>query len=317
VIAGLRRRASGRLVVDGDLVLDSAAGVCWPPERRRIGYVPQDSCLFPHLDVRANVRFALGKAVENAERRFDEVVAMLEIGTLLDRFPATLSGGERQRVALARALASDPRLLLLDEPLAALDRALRERILPYLLRIRDTERIPIVHVTHHVGEALVLAREVMVLGDGRLVAHGPATSILKEGRVTELDPEAVLDNVMKGTITRKDAEGGIATLELEANGLRLAVPAAADLDAGSQATYALPTEELMIALDRIDRISARNLFAAAITGIEPLAGDTLVRLEAGNIEWRARLTPAATRELGLTVGMRVWVAIKTHAFRRL
>jgi molybdate transport system ATP-binding protein len=318
VIAGLRPRASGRLAIDGDPLLDSAAGVRLPPERRRIGFVPQDSALFPHLDVRANVRFGLRSSNRDAERRFDEAVAILEIGSLLGRFPATLSGGERQRVALARALASAPRLLLLDEPLAALDLELRERILPYLLEIRDAARIPMVYVTHHVGEALVLAREAMVLAGGQLVDHGPAGTVLAGGgRVAALDPEVDFDNVVRGTIVSVDEAGGIAGLELSAAGFRLVVPVAPDLMPGGRATYAVPAEDLLISIGLIEGISARNVFKASITGIEAIGRDSLVHLAAGGLEWRARLTPAATRELGLARGQMVWLAIKTHAFRRL
>jgi molybdate transport system ATP-binding protein len=315
VIAGLRRRATGRVVVDGEPLLDTAAGVRVPPERRRIGYVPQDSGLFPHLDARANVRFGLRRE-RGAEARFTEAVEMLEIGHLLDRYPATLSGGERQRVAIARALASAPRLLLLDEPLAAVDLALRGRILPYLLQIRDEARVPMVHVTHHVGEAQVLAREVLVLEGGRVAAHGPAAAVVA-ARTLASDPEADLDNVLDGRIAARDEAGGVASLVLAGGGVVLAVPAAGDLPVGSRATYAVPAEDVLVSIAPLAALSARNVFEAAITGIEPVGRDVLVRLRADGVEWWARLTPAATRDLGLAPGQRVWIAVKTHAFRRL
>jgi molybdate transport system ATP-binding protein len=157
-IAGLRPRARGRIVIDGDDV----SGL--PPERRRIGYVPQDIALFPHLDVRRNLIFG-GSA------RFDDIVGILELAPFLDRTPASLSGGERQRVALGRALMTAPRLLLLDEPLAAVDQPLRERVLEFLRRVRDLG-VPIVYVTHLPFEAMALAAWSVTLEKGRVVAQG-------------------------------------------------------------------------------------------------------------------------------------------------
>ena len=157
-IAGLRPRASGRVVIDGTNVMDL------PPERRRIGYVPQDIALFPHLNVRRNLTFG-------GADRFDDIVAILELAPLLARPPASLSGGERQRVALGRALMTAPRLLLLDEPLAAIDQPLRERVLVYLSRVRDLG-VPMIYVTHQPSEAMALATWSIVLEEGRIVSQG-------------------------------------------------------------------------------------------------------------------------------------------------
>jgi len=185
-IAGLRK-AAGRIAIAGETVLDSERSVNLPPERRRVGYVPQDSLLFPHLTAAENVRFALQDGGRGAGI-FDEAVSILEIGTLLDRYPATLSGGERQRVSLARALATRPRLLLLDEPLAAVDVELKGRILPYLLRVRDEMRIPMLYVTHNAGEAVLLAREALLLREGRVEAAGPTAELLSTRTLAAIDP---------------------------------------------------------------------------------------------------------------------------------
>jgi len=177
-IAGLRVRAAGRIIVEDRTLLDTAARIRLRPEDRRVGYVPQDSLLFPHLDVRSNIRFGLRRA-ETPERLFADVIAMLEIDHLLARYPATLSGGERQRVALARALASAPRLLLLDEPLAALDVELKERILPYLIRIRDRTRLRTIYVTHNRNEAIAFADEALLMRAGRIEACGPPQRVVE------------------------------------------------------------------------------------------------------------------------------------------
>src|SRR5260370_24117393 len=137
-LAGLRRGARGRVVLGGETLLATTAGAARPPEKRRVGYVPQDAGLFPHLSAIAHARFG----ARGAEARVDSAISTLELRGVLDRYPAALSGGEKQRVALARALASDPHLLLLDEPLPALDVGLKERILPYLVRIRDESKVP-------------------------------------------------------------------------------------------------------------------------------------------------------------------------------
>jgi molybdate transport system ATP-binding protein len=166
-IAGLRPPVRGEIEVGGVTLFSSSAGVDVPPRHRRIGYVPQDVLLFPHMSVRRNLLFG---ATEQASASDVQTVAdMLEIGGLLGRRTDGLSGGERQRVALGRALMTHPALLLMDEPLAAVDRARRERILPYLLRIRRELHVPLIYVTHDVGELEQIADRMLVIDDGRVV----------------------------------------------------------------------------------------------------------------------------------------------------
>lgn len=170
-VAGLLRPAEGRVVVDGRVLLDTRARAFVPPHRRRIGYVFQDGRLFPHLSVRRNLLY--GRLFAPETERFgslDEVVALLGIGHLLRRRPATLSGGEKQRVAIGRALVAAPRLLLLDEPLAALDEARKAETLPYLERLRDELTLPMIYVSHSRPEVERLASEVVRLENGRVVS---------------------------------------------------------------------------------------------------------------------------------------------------
>lgn len=166
-IAGLRETQHARIIVDGKALHPL------PPEQRRIGYVPQDAALFPHLSVRANIRFGV-----RDERAFEEAVKLLELDSLLTRRPGELSGGERQRVALARALATAPSLLLLDEPLASLDSALKGRVLPYLRAIRERASVPLLYVSHDAHEALVMAEECVVIERGVVVRRGPTSEVL-------------------------------------------------------------------------------------------------------------------------------------------
>jgi molybdate transport system ATP-binding protein len=309
-IAGLRRPASGRILLDEAVLLDTAAGVFVRPESRRMGWVPQDALLFPHLDVAGNVRFGLRRGGD-AERVFREAVEILEIGPLLERYPATLSGGERQRVALARALATRPRLLLLDEPLAALDVELKARILPYLLRIRDERRIPIVYVTHNAGEAEALAGEAMLLRAGCVEAYGPTREVLGTRALASIDPGATFDNIVDGRL-EPGPDPGVATLRLPGGGLL--VPAGGP---GVRGVFALAPEEIIISMDPLARVSARNVLAGTVLSCDAAGPDAMVQVEAVGIPWRAHITATALRDLGLAAGAAVWLAIKTQSFRRL
>jgi molybdate transport system ATP-binding protein len=189
-IAGLKRKARGRIALDGEVWLDSERGIYVPPERRAVGYVPQDGLLFPHRNVRGNLLAGSARARHNGwnvAETLDTVCDLLEIGHLLDREVATLSGGEHQRVALGRAICSGPRLLLLDEPLASLDQPLQQRVLPFLQRVRDELALPMLLVTHNAAEVQALCEEMLVLRDGVLVAHGAVEEVLN-GWLEEVNP---------------------------------------------------------------------------------------------------------------------------------
>jgi molybdate transport system ATP-binding protein len=179
LVAGLRRPESAFIELSGEVLTDTANGVFVPTRRRGIGYVPQDLALFPHLSVRQNLLY--GHKPGAPERfAFDHIVDLLEIRGLIERGIGQLSGGEKQRVALARALLASPRLLLLDEPLANLDRQLKAKIIPYLARVRDEFRIPVLYVTHDRFETVSLADEIIILIRGRIVQSGPAQDVFRK-----------------------------------------------------------------------------------------------------------------------------------------
>ncbi len=313
-IAGLRRRARGRVAVGGELLLDSSRGFSLAPERRRVGYVPQDAALFPHLSVHDNVRFGARADAAAVEAAIDT----LELRPLLGRDPRSLSGGEKQRVALARALATRPRLLLLDEPLAALDVQLRERVLPWLMRVRDEWSLPCLYVTHSVGEALAAARHALLLRDGRVEARGEPRSLLGSAALVGEAQEAGIENLWPGRVEAHDAVGGVTRVRT-ADGLEVAVALVADRPAGSSVTLALRAEDVLVADAPVAGLSARNVYVARIDSLEATGVDVTLRctLEVGAGELLARVTPAAVRALGLEAGRAVWLAVKSHSIRLL
>jgi len=279
-IAGLRRSASGRVAIDGDDVMQL------PPERRRIGYVPQDVALFPHLNVRRNLTFG-------GDARFDEIVSILELAPLLARAPASLSGGERQRVALGRALMTAPRLLLLDEPLAAIDQPLRERVLLFLRRIRDLG-VPMIYVTHQPFEAMALASWCLVLERGAVVSQGR--------------PSGDADNVFEVANPRPEPGRGI-TRVTTSDGMDLVLPY--DPTATFPLVVRISADDIVVFGEKPSSISSRNLIEATITSIASKEG--VVDLTAAGI--RVRVTRAAADDLGLREGARVWLALRSRAFR--
>jgi molybdate transport system ATP-binding protein len=313
-IAGLRRQARGRLAIDDCVLLDSERDVRLPPERRRLGYVPQDSLLFPHLNVSQNVRFGVRER-DAGKKVFDEAVAILEIGPLLPRYPGTLSGGERQRVALARAIATQPRLLLLDEPLAAVDVAHRDRILPYLLRVRSEMRIPLLYVTHNAGEAEALASEAILIRSGKIVAQGRAAEVLRPVSLAAADPAASFENVFEGKLEPLPSSPGSARLLLPGGG-SLVVPLLRGASTG-QAVYGIAPEDILLSAALLAKVSARNVFEGEVESVDHSGPDVLVRVRAASASWRALLTSEATLDLELVPGKSVWIAVKTQAFRRL
>jgi molybdate transport system ATP-binding protein len=311
-IAGLRPKATGRVTIRGERIMDTAEKFRPPPEHRRIGYVPQDACLFPHLSVADNVRF--GMVRKNGAPLFEEAVRILEIAPLLDRFPATLSGGERQRVALARAIATEPRLLLLDEPLAAVDPALRGRILPYLLRVRESLGVPFLYVTHNAGEARVVAEAAIVLRAGSVTFAGTPEAALEMMSADE-DPEARFDNILSGVLEASGAGGANGVLRV--GGARLVVPADKDAVAGARAVYSVAPEDVLVSTKPLEGISARNVHPGRVVSVTMAGADAWIGIAAAGAEWTARLTRTASEVLGLTAGVDVWIAVKTQAFHRL
>ena len=320
LISGLLEPDEGFVQLNGTVLTDTAAGISLPVEKRRIGYVFQDSRLFPHLTVQGNLRYGLKRALATtAVAGFDEIVQLLGIGALLERRPHQLSGGERQRVSLGRALLSQPALLLLDEPLAALDAARREEVLPYLEALRDKLSIPMVYVSHQFDEVLRLATHVVLMEAGSVVGQGSLTevSLLPELRAV-VGPEAV-GAVLDGRVTKVDATSSLVDLQLGRGVLRVSLPHAR---VGALLRVQLLARDIIIATQSPHGLSVRNALEGTITGLvdEEQQDDTvLVGIDIGGAAMLSRVTREAVAALGLRPGLRVWALVKAvstrgHAF---
>jgi molybdate transport system ATP-binding protein len=315
LIGGLIRPAEGRIAADGRVLVDTGAGIFVPKHRRRIGYVFQDARLFPHLTVRQNLaygRFFTPVAERYAD--FDAVVDLLGIGHLLARKPASLSGGEKQRVAIGRALIASPRLILMDEPLASLDDARKAEIMPYIERLRDETRIPIVYVSHSVAEVVRLATDVVVLAAGKVSASGPANEILSRLDLLPEDERGEAGAMVELTLSEHDEAFGLSLLRSAGGEWRLPRIHA---PVGSAVRVRIRARDVMLALEKPIGISALNVLSGKIVEILPGQGpDAIVSLDCGGNRLVARITRRSVSALGLAPGQNVYAVVKAVAFDR-
>jgi molybdate transport system ATP-binding protein len=307
IIAGLRRPDAGRIVLEATVLVDVAAGVQVPPELRRIGYVPQDGALFPHLSVEGNLRFA-GRRGVTGEKAFsrDHVCELLGIGGLLARSVTSLSGGERQRVALARALVSAPRLLLLDEPLAALDAARKTAILPYLQRVRDEFDLPMLYVSHVPEEMMAMADDLAVMHAGRILQHGAVEAVFRQPASPEVARIVGVETVQPGRVlTVRD---GVATVELGAARL---TALAENLPAGTtNVLVSIRAEDVILQQDGGPwQTSARNRLTGTVRTLAAEGATVRIEVDCG-FPLIAVLTRQSADELCLAVGGKVGALVK-------
>jgi molybdate transport system ATP-binding protein len=312
VLAGLERVPGARVTMGDQVWQDDARGLFVPPERRRIGMVFQDARLFPHLTVRENLHYGLDRLRPALPARsFDDTVALLNLGALLQRGVSHLSGGERQRVAIARALLSKPCLMLLDEPLASLDQGLKSEVLPYLERLHEELRIPIVYVTHSPAETLRLADHLVLLGEGRVLRSAPLAEALSGMDL----PEALREefgNVMEGSVVSHDSRYGLLTLAFGGGLLRIPHRA---LPQGTRLRVRIKASDITVAVEQTRGTSMLNAFTGMIDGefIPDGAAHMLVRIRVGTTPLIARLTRLSHDQLGLHEGRTVWAMVKSVA----
>lgn len=317
VVAGLRRPDAGRVVLGGAVLLDTAAGVDVAAERRRCGVVFQDARLLPHLSVEGNLRYGARRAPrEAAGPGFEEVVGLLGVGALLRRRPHALSGGERQRVALGRALLSRPRLLLMDEPLAALDGPRKAEILPFIETLRDGlgggAGLPILYVTHDLVEVDRLADTLVVMEAGRVVAAGPLEALTARTDLVVLAGRRDAGAVLACSVGANDPVRGLSRLDFP--GGALLVPLRPEAP-GTRCRLRLKARDIALATERPRGLSTHNVLDAVVTDVAAAgAHEVFVTVRVGPSTLFARLTRESVGRLGLTPGLAVVALLKATAF---
>jgi len=312
-IAGLREVSAGEIEIGGRILFSSTRGIRLSSQERSIGYVSQETALFPHMSVRNNILFG-SQRKENPNQLagigLNHVTDLLEIGHLLDRSVAYLSGGESQRVALARALLSRPQLLLLDEPLASLDIGLKERIIPYLRKVRDEFAIPMIYVSHNPTEVLALADWVVMIREGQVVAQGlPREVLVSKPALSALEEDQV-ENIFDARLVASDAQAGATRVRLE-SGPELLIPYS-DKPTGSFLQIRIRGDDILIATKRPEGISAGNILHGRIIKLEIVDGQVILQVGAGSV-FSVRLTAGALARLELAVGQEIFLVIKTRS----
>ena len=315
IIAGLVRPERGRVTIDGTVLVDTEGGLFVPRHRRRVGYVFQEGRLFPHLTVRQNLLYGRWFAPQTKRGDdLDRVVNLLGIAGLLDRRPGRLSGGEKQRVAVGRALLADPRVLLMDEPLASLDETRKAEILPYIERLRDQSKIPIIYVSHSIAEVARLATTVVLLSEGKVAAVGPTSEIMQRLDLFPLTNRVEAGAVIEATVERHDETFGLTELASRAGRWKLH---RLDAPVGARLRLRVRARDVMLAKSAPADLSALNVLPGIVADIGPHDGPIVeIRLDCSGEALIARLTRYSVERLGLVSGTPVFALVKSVALDR-
>lgn len=313
VLAGLARPDSARVLLDGKTLVDTAHGVFVPRHKRRIGYVFQDARLLPHLTVRQNLlygRFFAPPADDGPP--LEHVIDLLGIENLLARRPARLSGGEKQRVAIGRALLAKPKLLLMDEPLASLDEQRKAEILPYIERLRDESRVPIVYVSHSIAEVARLASTMVLLSDGRVAAAGATADLVQRLDLPSLGGRFKAGSLIEATVDRHDEHFGLTTLRSRGGYWRVQQVKA---PLGTPVRLRVRARDVLLARTEPDQVSALNVLRGTVAAIGAPDGSSVdVRIDCNGDTLIARLTRYSVDHLELASGVPVFALVKSVAF---
>ena len=308
-VSGTLTPDEGEIAFGDEVLYASAAKINLPPEKRRFGYIFQEGYLFPHLTVAQNIRYG-----QPNPRKSSDAIDVLEISELLQRYPKELSGGQRQRVAIARALAMEPRMLLMDEPLAALDSALKGRIIPYLHHIKEAFETPILYVTHAFSEAMALADEAFLIADGEIMASGEPHQLLTAPSAMPIAQLTGVENILFLPVVASDKARGLTSLEI--GDQSLVIPYI-EAEVGEVVPVAIRAEDIIISLDPNLTISARNILLGKIQYLDIRSERTWLSIL---VEWHhlaVKITHEAREELQLKENLEVYCVIKASAINRL
>lgn len=306
-VAGLMTPDEGRITLDGRHLFDTASGTDLPTQARRVGYVFQDARLFPHLSVAGNLKYP-GRFRRGAGRDFDRVVEMLALGPLLDRRPRNLSGGEKQRTAIGRALLSDPGILVMDEPLAALDEARKDEIMPWLERLRDEVKLPILYVTHATSEILRLATTLVLMREGRVLHAGPLTEALADPDIGPAIGPREVGALIPARVEAIETDG-MARIQTPAGGLLLPP---SGLEPGTDIRLRILAHEVILAREAPQGLSALNVLPATVSRVS----GGFVQLRVADAVLLAQVTERSVKALGLVPGAPCHAIVKSAAIVR-
>ena len=311
-IAGLVRPDAGRIAAGEEILFDSQADVNRPPQKRRIAYVFQTLALFPHLSAEENVSYGLdGLPHEQRAARVQEILEAFRVEKLRTRKPPEISGGERQRIALARSLVTQPRVLLLDEPLTGLDAELKAAIVDDLRAWNAARRIQILYVTHTREEVDALGERVIAMDHGRVISTGTPVEVLEAPRHKRLAQAAGFENLLGGTVVDLREADGVMRVRLSESRCEIEVPLGYAA-AGDRVRVAIRAGDILLATSQPHDLSARNVIEGKIVAMQPRGTLVRARVDCG-VNLIAHLTPGAVRTLELAEGRHVWLVLKTHS----
>jgi molybdate transport system ATP-binding protein len=311
-IAGLARPDAGQIVAGGEVLFDSASDINVPAQQRRIAYVFQSLALFPHLTLEENVAYGLnGLPKQERQRCVREILQAFRVEKLGKQKPGEISGGERQRIALARSLVTEPRVLLLDEPMTGLDAGLKAAIVDDLRTWNAAKRIPVLYVTHSREEVDALGERVITIENGRVRSAGAPMEVLDAPRRKRLAQASGFENLLSGTVMDLREGDGVMRVRLGENACEIEVPLGYALP-GHLVQVAVRAGDILLATERPKGLSARNLLEGRIVSLEHRGTMVIARVDCG-VMFVVHVTPGAVRVLELNEGRQVWLVLKTHS----